>query len=246
LLRLIWSSNLKFACLTGCALLAAWAGISRLYPDWLVPGPYEVLSLLTTRIIVWKHAGRTLLNAACGFFIASGPGLLLGTLCFRSPKVKSALYPYLLAVTIVPLEAIGAILFVFFGFGNESKIAIAALASLCYLALGTYTAFQGVPREVLEAASLDGASEFRLVFSVLIPCALKVIILNVRYATVAAFVSASVTELFGARMGLGYFIAYSVRRLDKVGVFAGALAAATISSCIYGLTAFLERKAPEP
>jgi len=244
LIRKIWSSGAKYPFLTGCLLLAGWAGLSSLYPDWLLPGPLSVLSLLATRILVWKHASRTLLNAVCGFALALGPGFLLGALIYKLPQMKNGLYPYLLAITIIPLEALGAILFLFFGIGNESKIAASGLASLCYLSLGTFTAFQEVPTSILEAAALDGASSLRLTFSVLIPCSMRVIILNIRYACVAAFISASVTELFGARMGLGYFIAYSIRRLDKVGVFAGALAAVAISSCIYGLTALLERKAP--
>lgn len=226
--------------LIGLIIIGAWEFASRALPTWALPGPSRVIPHLLSSTRVWHHARITLGNALKGVALALPLSVIIGFLAWRF-VVPRGLLPYLVGFTTVPFETFAAVFILLFGVQPTGRVLLAAAIAFAYLTTGLYSALEGIDRSIVEAALVDGATGLSLLTHILLPLSMPAWIWYLRYAISSAYIAASVSELFGANAGIGYFLAYSVRHLNQVGTVAAALVSVVLVLGIYGVSAILLR-----
>ena len=103
-----------------------WFGVSK----FIIPPPLEVwdalVDLLTTPSTL-RHTWATLYETIVGFVFASVVGVALGTVLGKTPWLERAINPFIVATQVVPKVALVPLFILWFGFGPESKVVVAAV-----------------------------------------------------------------------------------------------------------------------
>ncbi len=138
----------------------------------------EDVSLTNYRDVFERVAfTRYLLNSLFITAMIVGPGLLLNALAgyafARLPwRGRDLLFSLVLAVMIIPLEAIAVPLFYMVslaGWRDTYLVQILPFIANAFSIFLFYTYFIGLPRELEEAARIDGAGVLRTFFSIILP-----------------------------------------------------------------------------
>jgi NitT/TauT family transport system permease protein len=127
------------------------------------------------------------------------------------PYVEALFYRFLVFFDKLPALSVLPILFIIFGLGELSKIALIIIGVFPTIALDAYLRSQAIPREQIHKAHTLGASEheiaYRIVLPQIFPKMLDTIRLNLKAATLLLIAG----ESLAATVGLGYRI-FVVRR----------------------------------
>lgn len=138
-------------------------------------------------------------------------GVLVGVYMGLFSFLDKLLYKFFLFFDKIPALAILPILFIFFGIGEVSKVALIVIGVVPTIILDTYLRTKAFPQEQLVKAMTMSASKFQVIFKIILPkimpMALDAIRLNFK-AIVLFLISG---EALAANAGLGYRI-FVVRR----------------------------------
>lgn len=138
-------------------------------------------------------------------------GVLIGVYMGLFPVLDKVLYKFFLFFDKVPALAILPILFIVFGLGEVSKIALIVIGVVPTMVLDTYLRVKAFPQEQIVKAMTMSASRTQTIFKIILPkifpAALDSIRLNFK-AVVLFLISG---EALAATAGLGYRI-FVVRR----------------------------------
>lgn len=154
----------------------------------------------------WASGKRFLISVALMVF-AVILGLQMGLL----PYIEALLLRFVLFFDKIPALALLPILFIVFGLGEVSKLALIVIGVFPTIILDTYLRAKAVPHEQLTKGLTLGASDpevaYRIVLPQILPGVLDTIRLN--FKAVVLFLIAG--ESLAATAGLGYRI-FVVRR----------------------------------
>ncbi len=193
-------------------VLAAWqlASSTGLLPRSLMPSFIEVATalggLLRTGEIFFPHTVTSLTRASAGFAIAVAAGVSLGILMARVRRVQLAVEPILVLIYPVPKPALIPLFMIWLGIGDFSKIAVIALACLVPIVISTFNGARSVDPVLLWSARARGTTERRILWRVVLPCALPQIAAGVRTAIAIAIIVLVSSEFIASESGLGYLI----------------------------------------
>jgi osmoprotectant transport system permease protein len=177
------------------ALFAADIGSKWLYWPWVSDHVDEIRALL------WEHLVLTALAVGFGVLIAT-------PLAIVSRNRRSVYAPVLTATAIlytIPSLAAFALLLPITGLGRETALIPLTAYTLVILVRNTVTGLQGVPNDVLDAATGMGYTPTRRFWRVELPLAMPAIIAGVRIATVSTIGLVTVAAVIG-QGGLGDLI----------------------------------------
>lgn len=163
-------------------------------------GEYRLLvdTLASTR--------RFAISVALLFF-----GMILGLNMGVLPYIERLFYGFVLFFDKTPAVALLPILFIVFGLGEVSKIALIVIGVLPTIALDTYLRAKTVPREQITKAMTLGASNFEIVYRIVLPKIFPKVLDTIRLNFKAVVLFLIVGEALAAKAGLGYRI-FVVRR----------------------------------
>ena len=114
---------------------------------FVLPPPEKILVALSQMITepkLWHHARITATEAISGFLIATFIGVGLGFTMARFPPVEWAAKPFIVCLQLIPKIALAPLFILWFGFGLESKIVIAAALSFFPVFSNSLVAFKSV------------------------------------------------------------------------------------------------------
>jgi NitT/TauT family transport system permease protein len=120
----------------------------------------------------------------------------------------------------------------FFGIGEESKIAIVTWAAFWPIFITTTSAVKGVERILINAARTLGAGRSFIFVYVVLPAAFPNIFPGIRLAASYAFTALVAAEYLGATEGLGIYIRASEERFEIPSMYAGILVLGLIGVAI--------------
>ncbi|OLF11317.1 ABC transporter permease [Actinophytocola xanthii] len=142
--------------------------------------------------------------ALLGYLLGAVSGVLvawpLGVLRLAHRIVE----PYFLVAYSVPAVAMGPVFILWFGLGLTPKILIAAYFVFFIVFVNTVAGFHQVPRGLLDATRVMGASRRAQLRTVMIPSAMPFILAALRVTLPAAMIGAVTGEFISANRGLGY------------------------------------------
>lgn len=209
----------------------------------IVPPPLDVLTSfveLATDGTIWPHVWFTTWITAVGFVIAAVGGIVLAVLTGMSERAKSMLYPHVIALQVTPRIAIAPILIAWLGFGDNPKIAIAALIAFFPVFVNTLTGMMSVGSEELEMFRSLGASRRQLLTDLLIPSSLPLIFAGLKTAMTLALTGAVVAEFISAERGLGLLVSRFSYQLNMDDAFAVLVMLMLLGLVLYAVTAVLD------
>ncbi len=119
-----------------------------------------------------------------------------------------------------PKLAIAPLFIVWFGFGLESKIIIAALICFFPMVVSVIEGLQSTDRKQIDMLRATGASGWQVFMMVKVPNALPFIFVGLEIGIVLAVLGAIVGEFVGAQGGIGFVILQYNFQLETAKVFA--------------------------
>lgn len=228
------------------SLLAAWTvSAARTVEEWRLPSPWIVserfLTMLTTPG-VWRHLAVTALEAALGSLIGAAIAFPTAYLIYRNCLVRAAVEPFLGATQSLPAIALAPLLVLWVGYGTFAIALLCALIVFFPILISTVVGLRTLDREVLEAASLDGASGWVMLARMELPLAAPSILAGMRNGFTLSITGAIVGEMVMGGDGLGQLLVQSRNNLDTAGMFATIALLCVLSVSIYQSIRYIESR----
>lgn len=149
---------------------------------------------------------RVLFRAFSGLSLALLIGIPVGLLMGYNRIVGAVLTPIFSVLRPIPAIAFIPLAVLYFGIGEESKIALIFFSSFLYLILSTEAGVRQVPDVLRMVAQNYGASERQLLLKVILPAAMPHIFTGIKTATALSWALVVAAELVAAPRGLGFMV----------------------------------------
>ena len=208
-------------------------------PSYLIPAPSEVFrSLIDDRFELAIAAWTTLSSALVGLLLSFAAGTLFAIVLSSSDLARRAFYPYAVFFQTVPIIAIAPLLVIWFGFGQPTVIASAAIVSVFPIIASTLIGLKSTEPALVDLFNLYSATAKQMLYMLKIPFALPQIFSGLRIASGLAVIGAIVGEFIGGG-GLGSVVdsARTQQRIDRV--FAAVLISALLGVVLVGAVNFV-------
>jgi NitT/TauT family transport system permease protein len=197
-------------------------------PPYILPAPEEVFTALWSGIAVapssplgwYLPLWSTMSSALVGFALGASLGLVFGSVMAEFRPVETALMPYAFALQSLPKVAIAPLIVIWCGFGDGSKVAMAALLAFFPMMVNSFAGIRAADVERLELMRALSASRLETYRLVKLPSAATYIFAGLDMGIVYALLGTIVAEFLGAQEGMGVAITKAQAVTDVAGVFA--------------------------
>lgn len=231
-LRIVAPLVMGLVVLLGWHLLASSGGI----PQTLVPSPDAVGERLVHDLAhgsLLASTGVTVGEALLGCLIATSVALPLGYLIAGSHLAQAAFFPYLAASQAVPAVALAPLLVIWVGYGLVPIALLCALIVFFPLVLATVLGVRGIDNDVVEAAELDGASGWAMLWAIEAPLARPVLLTGIRNGFTLSVTGAVVGEFVMGGKGLGLVVSVETASADTTGLFATLIVLCSLAVAVH-------------
>jgi NitT/TauT family transport system permease protein len=194
-------------------------GVSK----FILPSPLAVfggLWELMTDPDTFRHASITVYEALVGFAIASVTGVLTGAVLGKVPWLERTLNTYIVAAQVVPKIALIPLFILWFGFGPESKIVIAAVLAFFPIFTNTLFGIKSVDLGHRDVMTSLNASRTQTFWTLEFPSSLPAILTGMEVGIVLATIGAVVGEYLGGNVGLGHLAVATLNAYEVDSLFA--------------------------
>lgn len=174
-------------------------------------------STLPTPAAVWRtfvgtlrsgelghNLGISALRALIGFAIGGGIGFALGLLNGLWRQAERTTDTTIQMVRNIPLFALLPLFIIWFGIGEEIKLALVAVGVFFPVYLNTYHGIRSVDPGLVEMGRVYGLSRASLYRHIVLPGALPSILVGIRYALGITWLVLIVAETVATDAGIGY------------------------------------------
>jgi NitT/TauT family transport system permease protein len=226
--------------------IALWQGLTSAFhvQAFLLPKPSDIAtSFWDNKSPLWHDGLYTLKEAAGGFAIGSGLGVVVALLLARFRTVGAALLPFAVAANAVPIIAFAPITNNWFGLLNPvSKMAIAAVLCFFPTMVNALRGLTSVHPSSIELMRSYGGGELATFRRVRIPSSLPFLFTGLKVSAVLSMIGAIVGEYFGGPTNaLGVSILNDSQLFDFPRAWAGIILASAFGICFYAAVALVER-----
>jgi NitT/TauT family transport system permease protein len=219
-------------------------------PYYILPSPSEVYTSLkagilisvTSRASYLYHLASTLRGTFYGFAVGSTIGIVLGCLIAEIDVLGKMLLPYVAGLQSLPKIALAPLLVVWFGFGQGSKVAMAALITFFPLVINTIAGLRSVEPERIELMRSLSANRWQVFRMVKFPSAMPFVFAALDMAIVYALLGTIVAEFMGSQKGMGTLIVILGSIADTGGVFACLAILAGTGMILHAVFRFVEKR----
>ena len=211
---------------------------------FLLPPPSDIVrTFWDERDILWSAGWYTFKEALGGFAIGSSAAILFAIVVARFVLLRTALMPFAIAASAIPIVAFAPITNQWFGLLNPlSKMAIAAVLCFFPVFVNTLRGLTSVRPSSIELMRSYAAGELAIFRRVRLPNALPYIFSALKVASVLAMIGAVVGEYFGGSVeALGVQIRNSAALFAFETAWAAILVASILGICFYLTIALVER-----
>lgn len=184
--------------------------------------------------LFWGDTLSSLYRLAMGVGIAAILGLTIGLLTGAIPLVRAGFSPLLTVLSLVPPLALLPILFIVFGLGELSKVALIAIGITPFIARDIERRTREIPHEQMVKAQTLGANTSQILIRVLLPQIMPKLIDAVRLSLGAGWLFLIAAEAIASTDGLGYRI-FLVRRYMSMDVILPYVAWITLLAFLFDI-----------
>jgi NitT/TauT family transport system permease protein len=231
--------------LSVAAALAAWSIGSVFSSPFFFPSPLAVASSIVdlTASGALPHAVaisyfRILVGWAVGCAFAIPIALVAG----RITVIRQAIEPFFNFFRFVPPIAFLGIAILWFGIGEQSKIAIIIYTSLFTVFMNTMAGAASIDESPSRAALCLGATRRQVLWRVVLPATVPAILVGMRVGMGFSFMSVVAAEMIAANEGVGFLIYNARLFLKTANAFAGILTLGAMGMLADFVFRFVARK----
>ncbi len=210
---------------TLCIVIGVWqAAVMWLRPaPFIVPSPGAVLDALLDMVgsgLLVSNFLITFAEAFGGFVASVVFAVALGILVGEFRTFEKIVYPYLAALQAMPKVALAPLVVIWFGFGFESKIILAALIAFFPMLVNTVEGLKSADeKQVRLLISLD-ASRWQILHLIKLPNAMPFLVAGVELAAMYSMLGAIVAEFVAPSKGIGSFMLSMTAQMQTSATFA--------------------------
>lgn len=225
------------------AVLVLWWLLALAADSPALPTPVSTIPVLVDNFAyIAPEFGISLFRIVFAMLIGCVLGAPVGLILGRSRKADEILSPVMYILYPLPKIVLLPILFVLFGIGGESKIALIAIAVFFQMVITMRDAAKSVAPESIDAMLSFGAGRWRVYRDVVVPETIGSLFNALRVSTASAVAILFIAESMAGSSGLGYFIMHSWSILEYKRMFAGIIAMAVMGIMLYEAFDFAERR----
>ncbi len=170
-----------------------------------------------------------------GFSFGAVLGFSTGVLLGFNKKAAYWINPFTRVIGPIPATAWSPLVLSLFATSYQAAVFLVALASWFPITLMTSSGIQNVKNSYFEVSETLGAGTLYKIFKVGVPAAMPSIFLGVFYATCGSFVTLVTAEMFGCKLGIGWYINWQKGLMLYPNVYAGLILLAGICTIIISL-----------
>jgi NitT/TauT family transport system permease protein len=214
---------------------------------FILPAPAAVWDSLVEMVSfggmgsAWSDVQVTLIEVVVGFLIALVLGIAVGAVLGRLVWLEKALQPAMVAFQVVPKVAFVPLMVIWFGFGMNSKIIIAAILAFFPVMMNVLLGVRSVDPGHRDVMRSLGSSRWATFKSLELPSMLPYVFAGAEVAIVFSVIGAIVGEYLGGSTGLGYRVVSSLNSLDAPALFAVIVILAIMGSLLFAVVTSLKR-----
>ena len=212
---------------------------------YLLPAPHVIVQSFRETYPFLLEAGLyTFTEAAAGFALGCGGGILAAMAASRSPGFAGLVLPYAVASASVPIIALAPLAIVWFGVEQGSKIAIVVLMTFFPTFVSTLRGLMSVTPQSLELMHSYAASKRQIFLKIRLPHSLPMIFTALRACATLAMIGAVVSEFFGGPVkSLGVYIKSTASLFQTRQAWSAILVACGLGLLFYFAVVLAERLA---
>ncbi len=231
--------------ITVLVIYLVWYVLSCLLGSTVLPNPFLVFRQGLSEIgayTFWQHVEASSFRILAGLFIAFVTAVPLGLFLGSNPRLDRLFSPLIYLGYPVPKIVLLPIVFVMFGLGDTSKIALITMIVFFQLLITTRDAARSIDTEVIYSLKSLGGRRLDFYRHVVWPVSLPGIFTSLRIVTGTAVAVLFFVESIGTNRGLGFYIIDSWGRADYATMFVGIIALSVIGIVLYEAFDLLERR----
>jgi putative hydroxymethylpyrimidine transport system permease protein len=213
-------------------LIAIWqAGVwLSTPPRYILPSPIAVVSaFLRQPGFLLQNSLLTLTEIIVGLVIGAAIGIATAFGVAALPRLGRLVWPMVLILQAFPVFVLAPLLVLWLGFGLASKVAMTTIIIFFPVASAFADGIRRTDQEILDAVSLEGASQWQTLVAIRVPLAIPTLVSGLRVAAPLAPLGAVVGEWVGASGGLGFVMIQANARMQTDTVFAAMVILAILT-----------------
>ncbi|MCL4487442.1 MAG: ABC transporter permease [Chloroflexi bacterium] len=226
-------------------LLAIWEGIVRV--GWVHPffisQPSRIFADLGKLILtgyIFPHLAITLYETLAGLLLGLVLGMATGLLSAISRRVGDAMEPILVAFNSMPRIAIAPLFLIWFGFGVESKIALAAMVVFFIIFFNVFSGVRSVEPALVNSIRTMGGTNRDVIRLVILPTTYAWVFAAMKTSISMALVSAVVGEFVGSTAGVGWIMTQASGVNDTTRLFSTMVVLAIVGALLFVAVRWIE------
>lgn len=184
--------------------LGAW-----LYGPDVIPGPWSTLKGARELLedgTLGQYIGISFFRVIIGWSLGSLLAVPIGLLIGKVRALRIFAEPFLNFVRFIPPIAFITLFLVWFGIGEQSKIALIMYATFFIVVLNTFTGVLSLEEDKLRSARSMGANEWQILVHVIVPATTPYIFTGIRLAMGTSYMAIIGAEMIASNEGIGYLI----------------------------------------
>ncbi|MDR0382672.1 MAG: ABC transporter permease [Spirochaetaceae bacterium] len=200
---------LKKGFVTWGLLLFVWQIAAMINNSEFLPGPLQTLRggrEIVANGVLFQYIGISFLRIFTGWGLGIAAAVPIGLLIGQFGAVRRIFEPLINFFRFIPAIGFLTLFLMWFGVGEESKIAIIIYATMFPVIINTIAGVTGINRTAVQVALSQGASPAQIFFTVTIPASVPHIFTGIRLGLSGAIVSIVAAEMLAAQKGIGYLI----------------------------------------
>lgn len=186
-------------------------------------------------VLLWLDTQASLTRLGLALVLGAGLGLVFGIATGALPYLRAGFAPFIAALSLIPPLAILPILFIVFGMGEVSKVALILFGTAPFIMRDLAMRVAELPGEQIIKAQTLGASSWTLILRVVLPQLLPRLLDTLRLSLGSAWLFLIAAEAIAADEGLGYRI-FLVRRYMAMDIILPYVAWITILAFLLDAT----------
>lgn len=191
---------------------------------------------------IWPHLAASGTTAFWGFFLSCVFGIPVGILMGRSVLVRDTIEPFIMAQASVPTVALLPLFIIWLGIGLSARIALVFAGAVFVIVVSTEAGVSNIDKRLIETARSFTATEWEILWKVVMPAALPYIIAGMRLAIARVLIMVVVAELYASTAGIGYLIFQAGASYDTSMIFVGVVILAAAGIVLNALLRSVERR----
>ncbi|WP_139492765.1 ABC transporter permease [Brevibacillus dissolubilis] len=232
-------------------LVIIWAIVTHF--EWVdpyfIPKPLEVWSSFVVLLSegykgasLFTHIANSMYRLFTALFLAFITAVPLGLLCGYSKYIRAIFDPIIEFYRPLPPLAYYALLVLWLGIENESKIALLFLSGFAPLFIATAAAVEKLPADRMNASLSLGATKRQLFQYIILPSCYPDILTGLRTSIGVTYATLVAAEMVAATNGIGWMVLDASRYLRSDIVFVGIILMGIIAIGLDSLLRFYQAR----